>query len=172
MLIAAGPAVALVLVWLCLRNDPPHAWVLQDIMGAGFLCLIQQTIRLPNLKAASAFLSLMFCFDIFWVFISPMFFASSVMVAVASGGGKENVPLMLLIPAMHDVFGHMHGLGYGDVALPGMLAAFLRRFDMLSGKGGFRGYFVPSLIGYFVGLCTAMVALTLMQMGQPAMLYP
>jgi signal peptide peptidase-like protein 2B len=46
-----------------------------------FLC----AIRLPNLKVAATLLLLAFFYDIFFVFISPYFFESSVMVAVAEG---------------------------------------------------------------------------------------
>jgi signal peptide peptidase-like 2B len=50
------------------------------------LCvLFLQVIKLPNLKIASLLLSLAFFYDIFFVFISPLFFEESVMVRVASG---------------------------------------------------------------------------------------
>ena len=36
--------------------------------------------------------------DIFWVFISGYFFKKSVMVAVATGGGGESLPMLFMIP--------------------------------------------------------------------------
>ncbi|RLN66457.1 hypothetical protein BBJ29_002289 [Phytophthora kernoviae] len=41
---------------------------------------------LPNLKVATILLSLAFCYDVFFVFLSPTFFGSSVMEDVATGG--------------------------------------------------------------------------------------
>jgi signal peptide peptidase-like protein 2B len=164
-------AAVLVGTWVVLRNSP-YGWIFQDMIGAGFLCSIQRTLRLPNIQVATLLLSVMFFFDIFWVFISPLFFHKSVMVEVARGGGTgESVPMLLRLPAIGDQFGSDRMLGFGDVALPGLLISYLRRHDLLSQRSGCRGYFVPAVIGYFVGLCVTIVALTIMQMGQPALLY-
>ena len=40
----------------------------------------------------------MFVYDIFWVFLSGLIFKQSVMVAVATGGGGESLPMLFLIP--------------------------------------------------------------------------
>jgi len=165
------PAAVLVLGWVSFRNAP-QGWVFQDIIGAGFLCMIQRTLRLSNMKIATILLSLMFFFDIFWVFVSPLLFQKSVMVTVATGGGTgESVPMLLRLPSFGDPFGHERMLGFGDVALPGLLVSYLRRHDVLSKRPWFAGYFLPAVVGYFVGLCVTIVALMVMQMGQPALLY-
>merc|ERR1712187_536435 len=170
-LIASIPAAICVVCWLILRNTP-HGWVFQDIIGAGFLCWLQRTLRLPNIKVATVLLTVMFFFDIFWVFISPLLFKKSVMVEVATGGGTgEKVPMLLRVPSVGDMLGNERMLGFGDVALPGLLISYLRRHDILSKRHGCRGYFVPSVVGYFIGLCVTIVALMIMQMGQPALLY-
>lgn len=170
-LLALVPAVAVVGSWLLLRNGP-SGWIFQDIIGAGFLCWLQRTIRLPNMKIASLLLSVMFFFDIFWVFISPLFFQKSVMVAVATGGDTgEAVPMLLRIPAFGDIFGHDRMLGFGDVALPGLLVSYLRRYDLVNRRPCLRGYFAAALLGYFAGLCATVAALVLMRKGQPALLY-
>eukprot|EP00434_Breviolum_minutum_P012303 symbB.v1.2.010842.t1/scaffold717.1/size169572/4 len=75
------------------------------------------------------------------------------------------------IPQFGDPLGGDRMLGFGDIALPGLLVSFLRRHDILSHKKIGEGYFLPSLVGYFVGLCATIVALTVMKMGQPALLY-
>merc|ERR1712066_128700 len=75
------------------------------------------------------------------------------------------------MPAIADPLGSPHMLGFGDIALPGLLVSFLRRHDLLSNRRLLRGYFLPSLVGYFIGLSTTMVALFVMNMGQPALLY-
>lgn len=170
-IISGVPAVLLVASWLSLRNTG-YGWFFQDVIGAGFLCWLQRTLRLPNIKIATLLLSAMFFFDIFWVFISPLFFRKSVMVAVATGGDTgEAVPMLLRVPSIGDPFGRDRMLGFGDIALPGLLVSFLRRHDVLSKRRLFEGYFLPSLVGYFVGLCVTIVALMIMRMGQPALLY-
>jgi len=77
------------------------------------------------------------------------------MVQVATGGGtKQVVPMLLRIPAIGDPLGQERMLGFGDIALPGLLISYCLRHDMLSSprKGLTRGYFVPSIIGYTIGL--------------------
>jgi len=170
-LIAGVPALACVLTWVVQRNGP-WAWPFQDLIGGGFLCWLQRTMRLPNIKVATLFLCIMFLFDIFWVFISPVIFQKSVMVEVATGADTgEHVPMLLRMPAIGDPIGQDRMLGFGDIALPGLLVSYLLRHDLQSSRACCRGYFLPSLIGYFVGLCCTIVALTIMQMGQPALLY-
>lgn len=157
--------------WFFLRKTE-YGWPFQNLIGVCFLCFFQRSIRLPNIKLAALLLSLMFAFDIFWVFISPMFFTKSVMVAVAMGGGSGEVaPMMLRIPSIGDPLAGDSMLGYGDIAIPGLLVSFLLRHDMLSYRTWRAGYFVPAVIGYGVGLCCALVGLYIMQMGQPALLY-
>lgn len=169
--LAGIPALSIVVSWVVLRNTP-YGWPFQDIIGSCFLMSLQRTIRLPNIKIATLLLSAMFFFDIFWVFISPVFFHQSVMVSVATGGGTgESVPMLLRIPAVGDAFGNDRLLGFGDIALPGLLISYLRRHDLQSRRSLKAGYFVPALAGYFVGLNLTIAALCIMRMGQPALLY-
>lgn len=169
--IAFVPAAALVVCWVPLRNSH-YGWPFQDIIGAGFLCWFQRTLRLPNIRIASLLLTIMFFFDIFWVFVSPLLFQKSVMVTVATGGDTgEVVPMLLRIPALGDAFGRDRMLGFGDIALPGLLVSYLRRHDLLSHRRFSEGYFGPALVGYFIGLCCAFAAVLIMKMGQPALLY-
>lgn len=51
-------------------------------MGVCVCLLCLETILVPNLKVATALLSLAFLYDIFFVFISPYVFDSSVMEQV------------------------------------------------------------------------------------------
>merc|ERR1712032_1314723 len=145
---------------------------LADIIAAGFLCWFQRTLRLPSMKIATTLLSAMFFFDVFWVFVSPFIFRKSVMVEVATGGGTgESVPMLLRIPSIGDPLGNDRMLGFGDIALPGLLVSYLRRHDLLSKRPLLAGYFLPAVVGYLFGLCTTIVALILMRRGQPALLY-
>jgi len=169
--VAGIPSLIVVVSWVTLRNTR-YGWPFQDIIGACFLISLQRTIKLPSIKIATILLSAMFFFDIFWVFISPVFFHQSVMVSVATGGGTgESVPMLLRIPAFGDAFGNDRLLGFGDIALPGLLVSFLRRHDLMSNRSCKAGYFVPALVGYFVGLNVTIAALCIMHMGQPALLY-
>jgi len=171
-LLAAVPATLLVLGWLLFRNTE-YGWLFQDVLGAAFLCMLQRTLRLPNMKVATLLLSVMFAFDIFWVFISPWIFQKSVMVEVARGGGTgEAVPMLLRVPSVGDPLGRDRMLGFGDVALPGLLVSYLLRHDTLSKRRRLvDGYFAPSVVGYFVGLVATIVSLVVMRKGQPALLY-
>eukprot|EP00811_Abedinium_folium_P036563 NODE_9261_length_1436_cov_5.907563.p1 GENE.NODE_9261_length_1436_cov_5.907563~~NODE_9261_length_1436_cov_5.907563.p1 ORF type:complete len:281 (+),score=73.02 NODE_9261_length_1436_cov_5.907563:274-1116(+) len=171
--IAGFIATCIVCTWFVLRNSS-HAWPFQDLIGAAFLVMIQRTLRLPNIKVATILLTTMFFFDIFWVFLSPLLFHKSVMVEVAKGGGTgETVPMLLRVPAINDPFGSDRMLGFGDVALPGLLISFLHRLDVSNRLPTWScdGYFLPSVIGYFMGLIATLCALAVMRMGQPALLY-
>mmetsp|Transcript_41014 Transcript_41014/g.73787 ORF Transcript_41014/g.73787 Transcript_41014/m.73787 type:complete len:527 (+) Transcript_41014:89-1669(+) len=171
-LICGVPAFFIVVAWFTLRNTD-YGWFFQDIIGAGFLCWMQRTLRLPNMKIASILLSAMFFFDIFWVFLSPMIFKKSVMIEVATGGGTgQSVPMVLKIPALSsDLPGQFKILGLGDIAIPGLLISLLLRHDLVRGYKRCGGYFLAGVIGYAVGLLATFVSLYLMQHGQPALLF-
>ncbi len=65
------------------HRESDWAWLLQDFMGVSVCLMCLRTIVLPNLHVASLLLSLTFCYDIFFVFISPLIFNSSVMEQVS-----------------------------------------------------------------------------------------
>jgi len=170
-IMAFVPALSLVISWVITRNGE-LGWIFQDIIATAFLCWVQRTLRLPNMKIASILLVMMFFFDIFWVFVSPLIFQESVMIRVARGGDTgEAVPMLLRVPSFGDALGGYRMLGFGDIVLPGLLISYYRRHDVLSRRSIFQGYFLPGLVGYFVGLCCTIVALVVMKLGQPALLY-
>lgn len=149
------------------------------------LVTIQRVVRLPNIKISSMLLCLAFLYDIFWVFVSPLFFGSSVMVTVATGGSSgESMPMLLRLPRLADELGGYSLLGLGDVALPGLLVSFLLRYDyskcqrvtllwLTEPASGSRqlSYFAVSVLGYSAGMIATDVALVTMQQAQPALLY-
>ncbi|XP_062197227.1 signal peptide peptidase-like 2 isoform X1 [Phragmites australis] len=124
-------------------------------------------------QVASALLSAAFVYDIFWVFISPLIFHESVMIAVARGDNSgESIPMLLRIPRFFDPWGGYDMIGFGDIIFPGLLVAFSYRFDRASKKGIVNGYFLWLTVGYAVGLFLTYLALFLMDgHGQPALLY-
>jgi len=187
--LAGGPALAA--WWFHVRDTAGYAWALQDLFGCALCVLFLSVIRLPNIKVATALLGMAFCYDIFFVFISPLVFGSSVMVQVATGGeaeadptycekypddskcsSGEQLPMLLLLPRINDFHGGEAMLGLGDIVLPGLLLAFACRYDTgrrLTLRDG--GYFPLMVFGYALGLMMADAAVYVMDMGQPALLY-
>lgn len=174
-LIGFIPAGFLSIIWFLTRRNN-YAWILQNIMCIGLLLALQRTVRLTNIKIASILLGTAFFYDIFWVFLSPYFFSSSVMVSVATyqhgGNDKDTLPVVLKIPRLDDIFHSPMILGLGDIALPGLFISYLLRYDYLNNVGiNWNGYFLPALIGYAIGMLLTDINLILMRHGQPALLF-
>jgi hypothetical protein len=176
--------------WYLIRAKGTYAWVLQDLMGICLCILFLTLVRFPNVKTATVLLSLAFVYDIFFVFISPIFFHESVMVKVATGGQptadptycekypsdkdcqtRDQLPMLLVLPRIGDYQGGFTMLGLGDIILPGLLVSFAARYDLSVGTPLTRGYFRLMVWGYAIGLMMANMAVYLMEMGQPALLY-
>lgn len=111
--------------------------------------------------------------------------------------GGNPLPMLLTIPRLFDFEGGSSLLGLGDIVLPGLLLSFAARFDaakrmmgvMGGGSGSLTsyhcqerryccscglcsgGYFPPMVAAYAVGLLMANMAVQIMHMGQPALLY-
>jgi len=170
------PAAMLTVNWYLFRLTD-WGWILQNTMCVGLLLVLQRTVRISNMKIAAILLSMAFFYDIFWVFLSPMIFESSPMIKVAtyqhSQDSRDTLPVVLKFPRIEDPFHNPMVLGLGDIALPGLFVSYLLRFDYLSrvGMSAQRGYFVPALLGYLVGMVLTDINLILMASGQPALLF-
>ena len=111
-------------------------------------------------QVSTVLLCCAFCYDIFFVFLSPLVFGHSVMIQVATGGqagvpvkdtntgdsycddfcnfhsesarcpDHEALPMLFRIPRMQDWRGGAAMLGLGDIVLPGLLLSFLLRYDI------------------------------------------
>mmetsp|Transcript_24426 Transcript_24426/g.37691 ORF Transcript_24426/g.37691 Transcript_24426/m.37691 type:complete len:748 (-) Transcript_24426:534-2777(-) len=134
-------------------------WITQDIMGAAMCILFIDLVRVPTLKIAGALLWALFVYDIFFVFISPLLFDSSVMITVATSGGPptadptwcekypdsdgceggDPLPMLLTFPRLGSYQGGASMLGLGDIVLPGLLLSFACRFDEAKRLVGFSG---------------------------------
>ncbi|KAL1427051.1 hypothetical protein MTO96_017794 [Rhipicephalus appendiculatus] len=155
----SGEKVALFVVsfgvavgWLIVRNNDAVGWALQDILGIAFCINMLKSIHLPNLKLLALLLSLLLVYDVFFVFITPLLRVTreSVMVEVAKGGNlQESLPMVVRFPRL--VKGKYH-------------ACFPRKFSML----GLGDILAPA---YGVGMIVTFLALHLMHMAQPALLY-
>ncbi|KAK0138477.1 Signal peptide peptidase-like 2B [Merluccius polli] len=168
------------ITWAVFRNEDQWAWVLQDALGIAFCLYMLKTIRLPTFKACTLLLVVLFVYDIFFVFITPFFTKSreSIMVEVAAGpsdsASHEKLPMVLKVPRLNSsplalCDRPFSLLGFGDVLVPGLLVAYCHRFDILTQSS--RIYFVACTIAYGIGLLVTFVALAVMKMGQPALLY-
>ncbi|XP_042505964.1 signal peptide peptidase-like 2 [Macadamia integrifolia] len=165
--------IALAVVWAVYRRIS-YAWIGQDILGIALILTVLQIVHVPNLKVGTVLLGCAFLYDIFWVFVSTMFFQESVMIVVARGdrSGEDGIPMLLKIPRMFDPWGGYSIIGFGDILIPGLLIAFSLRYDWLAKKSLRAGYFLWSMVAYGLGLLVTYVALNLMDgHGQPALLY-
>ncbi|KAL9397610.1 hypothetical protein Peur_011863 [Populus x canadensis] len=160
-------------VW-AINRQASYSWAGQDILGICLMITVLQVARLPNIKVATVLLCCAFVYDIFWVFLSPIIFHQSVMIAVARGdnSGGETIPMLLRIPRFADEWGGYDMIGFGDILFPGLLVSFAFRYDKANKKGIANGYFLWLTIGYGVGLLLTYLGLYLMDgHGQPALLY-
>ncbi|XP_056451754.1 signal peptide peptidase-like 2 isoform X2 [Gadus chalcogrammus] len=179
-LLLSAFCIGVSVTWAVFRNEDQWAWVLQDTLGIAFCLYMLKTIRLPTFKACTLLLVVLFVYDIFFVFITPFLTKSreSIMVEVAAGPSDsfshEKLPMVLKVPRLNSsplalCDRPFSLLGFGDVLVPGLLVAYCHRFDILTHSS--RIYFVACTIAYGVGLLITFVALAVMKMGQPALLY-
>uniref|UniRef100_UPI00358FC93B signal peptide peptidase-like 2B isoform X2 n=1 Tax=Myxine glutinosa TaxID=7769 RepID=UPI00358FC93B len=181
LIVLAAACLSLSATWFVFRHDDRWAWALQDLLGMAFCLNMMRMVRIPNFKGCLILLSFLFFYDVFFVFITPFLTKSgeSVMMEVATGPSnstaKEMIPLLFKIPALQPSLTSLcQGitfslLGFGDVVLPGMVVVYCHRFDIRIQAP--KIYFIFSVLSYAVGLILTFVALMLMQMGQPALLY-
>ncbi|XP_061211905.1 signal peptide peptidase-like 2B isoform X2 [Neopsephotus bourkii] len=180
MLLLAVFCISVSVVWGVFRNEDQWAWVLQDALGIAFCLYMLKTIRLPTFKACTLLLLVLFVYDVFFVFVTPFLTKSgeSIMVEVAAGptdsSTHEKLPMVLKVPRLN--FSPLalcdrpfSLLGFGDILVPGLLVAYCHRFDIQVQSS--RLYFLACTIAYGIGLLMTFVALAMMQMGQPALLY-
>ncbi|XP_044171236.1 signal peptide peptidase-like 2B isoform X2 [Acropora millepora] len=164
-------------VWWGIERNKSYAWVLQDILGISFCISLIKNIRLPNLKVCTILLLLLLIYDIFFVFITPLFSAGkSVMVQVATGAGsKEQLPMVLKVPRLTKstlsvCLRPYSLLGFGDILVPALYIGFCHTFDIVS-KTPHKIYFLSTTIAYGMGLLITFGMLFVMEKGQPALLY-
>ena len=110
--------------WYFTRN-----WILNNILGCCMCFLFMKSLRLNKLVPGVLLLSLLFFYDIFWVFGSTKFTTGgqSVMVKVATG---FDAPIKLLMPQMLGgrPTNRCSLLGLGDIVIPGLFIGFAIRF--------------------------------------------
>ncbi|XP_043820346.1 signal peptide peptidase-like 2C [Dromiciops gliroides] len=180
LILLAGLCTAITAIWMIFRNEERWAWLLQDTLGVAYCLFVLRRVRLPTLRSCTSFLLALLAFDVFFVFITPFLTRTgeSIMVEVASGPSDstshEKLPMVLKVPRLS--FSPLtlcdrpfSILGFGDIVVPGFLVAYCHRFDVQVHSP--RVYYMACTLAYAVGLLVTFLAMILMQMGQPALLY-
>jgi minor histocompatibility antigen H13 len=174
-------------------------WLLSNIMGISFSYGAMQLISPTTFPIATLLMGLLFVYDIFFVFYTPL------MVTVAT---NLDVPIKLLFPrpgTTADGSTALAMLGLGDIVLPGLVVAMALRWDCWrfyelkrrallavarSGKGELskeemvalrprynkavdfpKTYFNACLVAYTLAMFTTLGVMHVFQHAQPALLY-
>jgi len=167
--------VATTVIWFIFRKSD-WSWILQDFLGILFSINMLKVLRLPSLKICTCLLVLLFVYDIFFVFITPLIIpgGKSIMVEVAVGHNRdEQLPMVLKVPhfSKDPCYSFTYSLlGFGDILVPGLLLSFCHGFDLMVGTPC-KLYWLLSCIFYALGLLATFVSLYLMNSAQPALLY-
>jgi len=170
--------LSVLMLWIFTGN-----WLVINCMAWCIGVTQLAVIRLPNLKLSIILLCAFLVYDVFWVFISPVIFGQSVMVAVATKMPTSALPMTLSVPHVLDNGGYSL-LGLGDIVLPGLFICYTYSFDTAVKESIIPrsindeiieppkvGYFVIAFIGYIVGFVSTLLAFVIMEVGQPALLY-
>ncbi|XP_052828559.1 signal peptide peptidase-like 2A [Octopus bimaculoides] len=166
------------ITWLVLRHKP-YSWILQDILGVLFCINVLKNLRIPSLKNGE---SVMVDVATGKSGHNSESDASNSMPRSLNvpdnkkdvSSTREVLPLVFRVPPLFPshpsvCFVQESLLGFGDVILPGVLVVYSHIFDIYVRAK--KLYLIISICGYLLGLLLAFVALTLMQAGQPALLY-
>lgn len=145
-------------------------WFLNNLLAFFLALTFLKTLKLTTLVPGMVLLSLLFFYDIFWVFISPYFTTGgkSVMVAVATG---LDIPIKLVMPHLTAEFPTQACslLGLGDILVPGIFIIFMARFglEVVNTKA----YYRFAIFAYSVALLICGGSLWYYKAAQPALLY-
>uniref|UniRef100_A0A4W5MLW6 PA domain-containing protein n=1 Tax=Hucho hucho TaxID=62062 RepID=A0A4W5MLW6_9TELE len=177
--------VTVAVVWGVYRNEDRWIWILQDLLGVAFCLNFLKTISLSNFKICVILLSLLLLYDVFFVFITPLFMPNgeSIMVQVALGpdaAGEKvtthlSLPVVMRVPRFSVWAQNLCGmqfsiLGYGDIIVPGLLVAYCSRFDVWVNSPK-KIYLFCCCIAYLCGMVLTFAVMLVTKMGQPALLY-
>jgi minor histocompatibility antigen H13 len=152
-------------------------WAFNNILGMCFSIYGIENMLLGQYKVGLILLCLLFFYDIFWVFGTP------VMVTVAK---NLDGPIKLQFPK--DLYAEkleFNMIGLGDIVIPGVFVALMLRFDLInyiknqkdklveSVQYSFFNlpYFKSTMFGYAVGIFATLFVMVFFQAAQPALLY-
>ena len=175
------------LIYFLKRN-----WILNNLLGMAFSIFGIENLMLGEYKVGLILLSLLFFYDIFWVFYTP------VMVSVA-----KNIegPVKLMFPKLQDAIDKIkkekpdeyagkaydprefNMIGLGDIVIPGVYVALMLRFDIYLFKKAKKDisnfeisfknmkYFFITFIFYNLGIIITLCSMYFFNHAQPALLY-
>lgn len=170
------------------------SWVFNNIIAIFFCVHALQFVFLGNFKTGTLLLSLLFFYDIFFVF------GTDVMLTVAK---NIDAPIKLQFPKDLTAIPPTYSiLGLGDIVIPGIFVSLCLRFDVLKsikterladlvesekkGKADVnstvkylikhansvsKSYFSAVIVGYLIAILTTVVVMIIFDHGQPALLY-
>lgn len=175
------------LIYFIKRN-----WILNNLLGMAFSIFGIENLMLGEYKVGLILLSLLFFYDIFWVFYTP------VMVSVA-----KNIegPVKLMFPKLQDAIDKIkrekpdeyagkaydprefNMIGLGDIVIPGVYVALMLRFDIYLFKKAKKDiskfefsfknmkYFFVTFTFYNLGIIITLCSMYFFNHAQPALLY-
>jgi len=154
-------AFLLMVSWLYTKN-----WVLNNIIAIFFVQCIIRTTRVRSLFVSTLLLSILFVYDIFWVFFSAPIFGANVMVTVAT---KLDLPIKILMPHFKPMpSSQCMIIGLGDLVVPGLVIAFAYKVSI---KLKAYIYYISTLIAYIIALVICEIMVYIFEQAQPALLY-
>mmetsp|Transcript_6150 Transcript_6150/g.11660 ORF Transcript_6150/g.11660 Transcript_6150/m.11660 type:complete len:824 (-) Transcript_6150:3827-6298(-) len=203
----------------------PFYWIIQNIMGFSICVELMVLFRFDNIKIPTLFMLVTFFFNAFFT-ISMAFFAEEVLKPsdglerivriekdflrcekyqnlgdITARCATDRLPLAFAIPMINDYRGGWSSLGLVNILVPGLLCAFLARYDAAknvmkclnareraarrglrnatefhtSRKTGIRrlcwGYFCPVLSAYSFSLFWAVIGYYLTGRNQQTLIY-
>ncbi|BFU20786.1 signal peptide peptidase family protein [Entamoeba histolytica HM-1:IMSS-B] len=135
-----------------------------NIIAIGVAVAIQSFLFVDKVHIPLVLLSIMFFYDIFWVFGSAnlsLFDGKSVMVEAAKTATSLKLPLLI------EFINGQFLIGLGDIILPGIFINYAYCIDLFYKTK----YFITTLLGYCFGLVLTLFVLWNFKVGQPALLY-
>ncbi|CAB1339165.1 unnamed protein product, partial [Coregonus sp. 'balchen'] len=155
--------VTVAVVWGVYRNEDRWIWILQDLLGVAFCLNFLKTISLSNFKICVILLSLLLLYDVFFVFITPLFMPNgeSIMVQVAMGpdAAGEKLPVVMRVPRFSSWAQNLC-----------LLVSYCSRFDVWVNSPK-KIYLFCCCIAYLCGMVVTFAVMLVTKMGQPALLY-
>jgi len=153
-------------------------WLGNNLIGIAFSIQGIKSLSVGSYKTGCILLSLLFFYDIFFVFGTP------IMVAVAKNVDAPIKLLFLKSFAVEDAAAQFSMLGLGDIVLPGVFIALVLRYDAQregvdlksipegeSAPAFARPLFSLCMVGYVIGLMCTLFVMYSFKAAQPALLY-
>jgi minor histocompatibility antigen H13 len=151
-------------------------WVANNLIGIAMSLQAMESLSLGSYKTGAVLLSLLFFYDIFFVF------GTDVMVTVAKNVDAPIKLLFIKAFAQPDADAQFSMLGLGDIVLPGVFVALLLRFDAIRAKLELgtvdhsstsfpKPIFNITVFFYALGLWATVLVMHIFKHPQPALLY-